>query len=218
MSAGASVLRMRMETSRRGQQRNMNRNVITAIGLGAALVITLAVGRLVDAQESSRCNTCAGWATLEQKVRESGGWLDYGKVKDGILTVALAPTPEKGEVVQAAFREFHQMAQFSSSNGCPMCKEMEKIGQTKGTSWEVIPLRTGAIYMLTSKKPKVVAQLHALFDKGAEEMLKTACGTGCSETACAKGGCKSKETACAATCAHHKKVEKEISSGDAEPH
>jgi len=197
----------------------MKRNVITAIGLGTALVITLAVGRLVGAQETPKCENCAGWATLEQKVRESGGWLDYGKVKDAILTVALAPTPEKGEVVLAAFREFHQLTQFSSTHGCTMCKEMEKIGQTKGTSWEVIPLRTGAIYMLTSKKPKVVAQLHAMFDKGCAEMQKTACGSGCSETACSKGTCKGKETACAATCGHHKKdAEKEISSGETEDH
>jgi hypothetical protein len=195
----------------------MKRNLITAFGLGAALVITLAVGRLVDAQETSKCSSCAGWATLEQKVREAGGWLDYGKVKDGILTVALAPTPEKGEVVLTSFREFHQMTQFSSTHGCTMCKDLEKIGQTKGTSWEVIPLRTGAIYMLTSKKPKVVAQIHALFDKGLAEMQKTACGKTCTTTACASGGClKGKDTACAATCEHHKKDGNEISSGEVE--
>src|SRR5262245_58101486 len=112
----------------------MKRNLITAFGLGAALVVTLAVGRLVDAQETQKCESCAAWASLEQKVRESGGWLDYAKVKDGILTVALAPTPEKGEQVLAAFREFHQTAQFSSSHNCAWCKDMEKISQTKGTS------------------------------------------------------------------------------------
>lgn len=195
----------------------MKRNLITALGLGAALVVTLAVGRFVDAQETPKCDSCSGWATLEQKVRESGGWLDYGKVKDGILTVALAPTPEKGEVVLTAFREFHQTAQFSSTHGCKMCKDMEKIGQTKGTSWEVVPLRTGAIYMLTSKKPKVVAQIHALYDKGLAEMTKTACGTSCTETACAKATCaKGKETACAENCAHHKKGEKEITNGESD--
>lgn len=196
----------------------MKRNVITAFGLGAALVITLAVGRLVGAQESPKCEGCSGWAMMEQKVRESGGWLDYGKVKDGILTVALAPTPEKGQVVQAAFREFHQMAQFSSSHGCTTCKEIEKISQAKGTSWEVIPLRTGAIYMLTSKKAKTIAQIHALYDKGMAEMQKSACGTSCTKLACSEGGCaKGKATACASSCEHHKNgTEKDITSGEAE--
>lgn len=196
----------------------MKRNVITAFGLGAALVITLAVGRLVGAQETRECGSCSGWATLERKVRESGGWLDYGKTKDGILTVALAPTPQKGEVVLTAFREFHQMAQFSSVHGCTMCKELEKIGRAKGTSWNVIPLRTGAIYMLTSNKPKVVAQLHTLYDQGMSEMQKAqACGKECTETACASNRCARtvKAAACATSCPHHKKDnEKQITSGE----
>jgi hypothetical protein len=193
----------------------MKRNVITAFGLGAALIITLAVGRLVGAQESKKCDSCSGWAMLEQKVRESGGWLDYGKVKDGILTVALAPTPEKGEVVQAAFREFHQMTQFSSTHGCTMCKELEKIGHTKGTTWEVVPLRTGAIYMLTSKKPKVAAQLHAWYDKGMAEMQKAqACGKECTETACAHDACSTgTTTGCSTACPHHAKTEKAQACG-----
>lgn len=198
----------------------MTRNVITAFGLGAALIVTLAVGRLVGAHESRECGSCSGWATLEKKVRESGGWLDYGKTREGILTVALAPTPEKGEVVLAAFREFHQLAQFSSMHGCPMCKELEKIGRTKGTSWDVIPLRTGAIYMLTSNKPKVVAQIHSLYDKGMAEMQAPACGKECTATACASNRCATtvKATTCAASCPHHQKGNEKRIGRDEEDH
>lgn len=159
----------------------MNRNVITALGLGAALLLTLAVGRLVDARERKECGSCSGWAMMESRIREVGGWMDYGKIKNGMVAVAVSPSPRQSEIVQTAVREFHQIAQFSSSNGCTPCKEIERISKLKGTTWEIVPLQTGALYLLTSTKPKVVTQIHALYDKSTEEMKQRQAGI---ETTC----------------------------------
>jgi hypothetical protein len=163
------------------------------IGLAMALVAMLAIGRFVGAQETGNCDGCAGWATLETKIKDWGGWLDWGKTKTGIVAVALTPSPEKGTAVLTAFKEFDEMVHRSKDlKMCAMCKEMEKISTTKGTTVELVPLRTGVIYMMGSKKGKTIEALHAVYDKGQAEMEKAAAA--CSDPTCAKKGHPHKDT------------------------
>ena len=51
-----------------------------------------------------------------------------------------------------------------------------------------MPLKTGALYLLTSTKPKVVQEIHAVYEKGCE-MQKNMQGT---PAACGDQGCADK--------------------------
>jgi hypothetical protein len=159
------------------------------MGLCTALAVTLVVGRWVGAQETGNCDGCAGWGKMEAQIKEWGGWIDWGKTKTGIVAVALTPTPDKGREVLAAFQEFDKLVHQKEITLCGMCKDMEKISKSKGTIAEVVPLKTGAIYMMTSNKPKTIQALHSAYDKGEQlmEMQKDSLG----EKACTESGCTS---------------------------
>jgi len=165
----------------------MRRHWISVLGLCTALAVTLVVGRWVGAQETGNCDGCAGWGKMEAQIKEWGGWIDWGKSKTGIIAVALTPTPDKGKDVLAAFQEFDKLVHQKDTTLCSMCKEMEKISKSKGTIAEVVPLKTGAIYMMTSNKSKVIQALHSVYDKGEQmmEMQKDSLGKEtCTDSAC----------------------------------
>src|SRR5262245_12438286 len=97
------------------------RHLIAMFGLATAMVITLAVGRLVGAQETNDCAGCDGFAALDAKIKESGGWMDCGKTKNGIVAVSLTSTPDKGPAVVAAFQEFDRLTHTFAMNGTKVC-------------------------------------------------------------------------------------------------
>jgi hypothetical protein len=159
----------------------MRRSLFPSLGLGIALVVTLAVGRYVGAQESTttQCDACAGWAKLDAKVKEAGGWMDFGKTDSGIVAVALTPQPDKGPIVIDALREFDTLTHSKDLKLSSQCAEMQKLARAKGTKIEIVPLRTGALYLMTSSKPKIVQSLHEMYDKQQQAMLegaKATCG------------------------------------------
>jgi hypothetical protein len=143
------------------------------LGLGVALLVTLAVGRFVGAQETTKCDACAGWAALDAKIKDAGGWMDFGKTDSGIVAVALTTKPEKGPVVIDAIREFDKLTHSPDLKLAPQCQEMQKIARAKGTKIEIVPLQTGALYLMTSNKPKVVQALHNLYDKQQQAALES---------------------------------------------
>jgi hypothetical protein len=157
----------------------MRRSLLPSLALGIALLVTLAVGRFVGAQETSKCDACNGWATLESKVKDAGGWLDYGKTKDGIVCVALTPKVDKGPIVVDAVREFDTLTHGKDLKLCSNCEEMEKIAKAKGTKIEIVSLQSGALYLMTSSKPKSVQAMHSICDKEKQAFLegaKACCG------------------------------------------
>jgi hypothetical protein len=155
----------------------MRRSLFPSLGLAIALVVTLAVGRYVGAQETTKCDACAGWAALDAKVKDAGGWIDYGKVDNGIICVALTPKSDKGPVVIDAVQEFDKLTHSKDLKLCAKCEEMEKLSRTKGTKVEIIPLQSGALYLMTSTKPKTIQALHTMFDQCKQSMLENAKGT-----------------------------------------
>jgi hypothetical protein len=157
----------------------MRRSLFPSLGLGIALLVTLAVGRFVGAQETTHCDACAGFAAMQAKVKEAGGWIDFGKTNTGLVLIALTPKPEKGPILIDAVREFDTLTHGSDLKLSPQCAEMQKLSRAKGTKTEIVPLQTGAIYLMTSTKPKVVQALHDMYDKQQQAALqgaKACCG------------------------------------------
>ena len=157
----------------------MRRSLLPSLALGIALLVTLAVGRFVGAQETSKCDACNGMATLMSKVKDAGGWFDCGKTKDGIVCVALTPKVDKGPILVDAVREFDTLTHSKDLKLCPNCEQMEKFARTKGTKVEIVPLQSGALYFMTSSKPKTVEAIHTLYDKEKQACLegaKATCG------------------------------------------
>jgi hypothetical protein len=113
------------------------------------------------------CDYCDSWAVCEETIRSAGAHSQIVMLKNGIAFIYTAPTTAGANTVQAAVVQRSERDQIlsrtdSKATICPECKSMKQAMASGKLTREVVNIEGGAMAIMTSADPSVVARIHSL--------------------------------------------------------
>lgn len=111
------------------------------------------------------CDACADMAACERELTALGATSQIVPLKNGVMLVFTTDTPARVRAVQTALaRRSERMAHMTtagvSAHLCNECKAMRGAAASGKLQREVVNIEGGALTLMTSNDPKVVARLH----------------------------------------------------------
>lgn len=111
------------------------------------------------------CDACADMSACERELTALGATSQVVPLKNGVMLVFTTDTPARVRAVQAALahrseRMTHMTVAGVSAHLCNECKAMRGAAASGKLSREVVNIEGGALTLLTSSDPRVVAKLH----------------------------------------------------------
>ena len=115
------------------------------------------------------CDACADMAMCESELGVIGATTQVVQLRNGLMFVYTAGSPGNVNAVQSAMaRRSERMAQFMAAGDkarlCAECKAMRGAMASGKLTREVINIEGGALTLMTSDDPKIVAKIHAMVD------------------------------------------------------
>ncbi|HET7226033.1 MAG TPA: hypothetical protein VFK69_10010 [Candidatus Eisenbacteria bacterium] len=111
------------------------------------------------------CDACADMAACERELTALGATSQVVPLKNGVMLVFTTDTPARVRAVQTALaRRSERMAHMTtagvSAHLCNECKAMRGAAASGKLQREVVNIEGGALTLMTSNDPKIVARLH----------------------------------------------------------
>jgi len=136
------------------------------------------VGRTAGKVSHGDCDACADIFSCDQEITAAGARIQTVSLKNGVMFVYTAESPRAVNAVQSAIaRRFDRLAQFQKAGDkahlCAECKSMRGAVASGRLSREVVNIEGGALTLMTSDDPKIVAKIHALMDTGMAARVKS---------------------------------------------
>ena len=115
------------------------------------------------------CDACADMALCYEELESAGTRTQVVPLKNGVMFVYTAESPGRVNVVQTAMaRRNDRLAQIVTAGDkahlCPECKTIRGAMASGKMSREVVNIEGGALTLMTSNDPAVVARIHAMVD------------------------------------------------------
>jgi hypothetical protein len=115
------------------------------------------------------CDACADMAHCTEELEAAGARTQVVPLKNGVMFVYTAESPGKVNAVQSAMsRRSERLAQIVSSGDkahlCPECKTFRGAMASGKMTREVVNIEGGALTLMTSDDPALVAKIHAMVD------------------------------------------------------
>ena len=115
------------------------------------------------------CEACVDMTECNGQLDAAGAHRQAVRLKNGIMYVYTADSPRSVNAVQAAVtRRSERMVHFASAGAktrlCPECKVMRGAMASGKLNREIVNIEGGALTLITSNDPAVVAKIHAMTD------------------------------------------------------
>ena len=115
------------------------------------------------------CDACADMAQCEQELSDAAVRTQIVPLKNGVMFVYTAENRGKVNAVQSAMaRRTEHLNQIITAGDkarlCPDCKSMRGAMASGKLNREVINIEGGALTLMTSSDPAMVAKIHAMVD------------------------------------------------------
>lgn len=115
------------------------------------------------------CDACADMAMCYEELESAGTRTQVVPLKNGVMFVYTAESPGHVNAVQTAMaRRNERLAQIVSAGDkahlCPECKTIRGAMASGKMTREVVNIEGGALTLMTSNDPAVVAKIHAMVD------------------------------------------------------
>jgi hypothetical protein len=137
-------------------------------------------GMSISAGKSAHgdCDACADMAVCYEELESAGTRTQVVPLKNGVMFVYTAESPGRVSAVQAAMaRRGERLAQIIASGDkahlCPECKTMRGAMASGKMTREVVNIEGGALTLMTSNDPAVVAKIHAMIENHRGARSKT---------------------------------------------
>lgn len=159
-SAGMSDHCLRGASAHAGCSGNTSATAGNCMGLGMA---SASYSRSVH----SDCDACADMAQCAQELGGLGATAQIVPLKNGVMFVYTVENAGKVRAVQTALaRRSERMARMTtageSAHLCNECKSMRGAAASGKLEREVVNIEGGALTLMTSNDPRIVAKLHAM--------------------------------------------------------
>ena len=118
------------------------------------------------------CDACADMAECEAELAAAGAQTQVVPLRNGVMFVYTATSPASVNALQAAVaRRGARLMQFQTAGDkarlCADCKTMRGAMASGRLTREVVNIEGGALTLMTSDDPKVVAKIRAMTDRTA---------------------------------------------------
>jgi len=150
---------------------------VTAIGAGSSCSgrgMTTAAGR----SSHGDCDACADMALCYEELEAAGTRTQVVPLKNGVMFVYTAESPGRVSAVQSAMaRRNERLSQIVTAGDkahlCPECKTIRGAMASGKMTREVVNIEGGALTLMTSNDPSVVAKIHAMVEnhKGSRSKI-----------------------------------------------
>jgi hypothetical protein len=115
------------------------------------------------------CDACADMALCYEELESAGTRTQVVPLKNGVMFVYTAESPGRVNAVQTAMaRRNERLSQIVTAGDkahlCPECKTIRGAMASGKMSREVINIEGGALTLMTSNDPSVVAKIHAMVE------------------------------------------------------
>jgi hypothetical protein len=115
------------------------------------------------------CDACADMALCYEELESAGTRTQVVPLKNGVMFVYTAESPGRVNAVQTAMaRRNDRLAQIVTAGDkahlCPECKTIRGAMASGKMSREVVNIEGGALTLMTSNDPTVVAKIHAMVE------------------------------------------------------
>ena len=130
------------------------------------------MARFSGAAQHPECDACADMAECEAELSAAGAQTQVVPLRNGVMFVYTANSPGAVNAVQAAVaRRGARLLQFQTAGDkarlCADCKSMRGAAASGRLTREVVNIEGGALTLMTSDDPKVVAKIRAMMDRTA---------------------------------------------------
>jgi len=124
------------------------------------------------------CDACADMSACGAELTAAQAHTQIVPLKNGVMFVYTADSPSQITAVQSAMaRRGERMAQFVSAGEkarlCSECKSLRTAMASGKLTREVVNIEGGALTLMTSNDPAVVAKIHAMVDIKASSRTKS---------------------------------------------
>src|SRR4030095_10953728 len=115
------------------------------------------------------CDACVDMSACGEELSAAGAHTHVVPLKNGVMFVYTADSPSQITAVQSAMaRRGERMAQFATAGEkarlCAECKSLRNAMASGKLNREVVNIEGGALTLMTSDDPAVVAKIHAMVD------------------------------------------------------
>jgi hypothetical protein len=115
------------------------------------------------------CDACADMALCYEELEAAGTRTQVVPLKNGVMFVYTAESPGRVSAVQSAMaRRNEHLSQIVTAGDkvhlCPECKTMRGAMASGKMSREVVNIEGGALTLMTSSDPAVVAKIHSMVE------------------------------------------------------
>jgi hypothetical protein len=124
------------------------------------------------------CDACNDMSACGEELTAAAAHTQVVPLKNGVMFVYTADSPSQISAVQSAMaRRSERMAQFVSAGNqarlCAECKSLRTAMASGKLTREVVNIEGGALTLMTSNDPAVVAKIHAMVDVKANARIKS---------------------------------------------
>jgi hypothetical protein len=136
------------------------------------------VARMASKYAHGDCDACADMLSCDQELSAAGARTQVVPLKNGVMFVYTAESPGAVNAVQSAMsRRSERLAQFQRAGEkahlCAECKTMRGAMASGKLLREVVNIEGGALTLMTSDDPKIVAKIHGLMDTRTAVRIKS---------------------------------------------
>jgi hypothetical protein len=124
------------------------------------------------------CDACADMAVCSDELEAAGARTQVVPLKNGVMFVYSAESPGKVNAVQSAMtRRGERLSQIVTAGDkahlCPECKTIRGAMASGKMTREVVNIEGGALTLITSNDPALVAKIHAMVEshKGSRSKI-----------------------------------------------
>ncbi len=135
------------------------------------------VGTMASHSAMRDCDACADMANCESELKSAGSNFQVVPLKNGVMYVYTADGPRNVRTVQSAIarrtERINAIVTADNAKLCPDCKQMRGAMASGKLTREVVNIEGGAISLVTSTDPAMVARLYAMAGLSPQKGVKS---------------------------------------------
>ncbi len=134
-------------------------------------------GKVQSSTAHADCEACSDMFACGEELNAASARVQVVRLKNGVMFVYTAESPGKINAVQSAMaRRNSHMAAYAASGDkaklCGECRTMRNAMAGGKLHREVINIEGGALTLMTSSDPSIVAKIHAMVDDKSTKIAK----------------------------------------------
>lgn len=142
---------------------------VSAVAIGSGGSCGIGKSSMAGKAGHGDCDACSDLAMCYEELEAAGARTQVVPLKNGVMFVYTANDPGKASAVQSAMnRRSERLAQFVTAGDqahlCADCRLIRGAMASGKMTREVVNIEGGALTLMTSSDPAVVAKIHALVE------------------------------------------------------